>query len=1229
MSKQEIDNEEDNRSSIKIIINDISTFLYKSGFLPKYLCDKKQIELLENNKQDIIDNFEFNRSITSKDVSTKYSGLLKSINNLFKSDVQYTLESLYDQYKEYTKSNISLNIFLNCLIMLNYIVTNFNELLNLSDNDQFIELFKLNNKKISIIEIDNLDNINSNKDSFSNKLEKVYENINKKPVHKDIQVNSNLIILIFLMSFDGKIVIDKDIPDLSNLIRKFSLYNKIYVSNIYISLLLYIQMILIINMYIKTNRSKKNFLVYNTSYSIHYYDFALNDINSNSNTTKVKNTNFNNKTQLLSTGRAFNYNLNDNNSIKMDENKKNDNYEIPNCYLFDDEIINYMENNSIKLILFQNYLKFFTFYCLSKNKIKFTLNLTIGSICELSKHFIKKKEEKEKEKDNDTPDIRIFENIDDFNLILKALNLYKINLLTKENITIFFSSFNFKEFLIILMEFKNQNQIEIINNKYIDLISKSNNCYFQEPVTSLITDKQSNKNKAYNLNENMTIKDLFVQYDILNFYLEHYHKNKDLKKTPKSIIIKFNTFKLIFNRENKKIQIFFNFSFIKEKTLFHYLKISSNLLKLEKKYEEIITYLKEFKLYESTIRLYQTNFRSHQVSFFFTLITKKVIDFIEENKYNNKISILEMKFNTFNPNMQVYIRDENIKQKTRINLIKQMINNTYYSNKIAVLNNYLDELSKYWNLIVISDKESDFKLLRTFEDNKIFIYLSKDKSNIVYNTMNTDNNMQINTASVSSSNANNEENKNEGYEYLNIIMYFKNDEEIFEKGLQFMDNLQDDKNSLLEYKTTLICDRFFLETNILMEPRMKKSVKTMYTVIDDLFMIAKNIKLDNDNNENEDNEQDNDYYNYDVYIADSFIAVSNYHLYNTKEDKNFNIIIFEFLSILSSCIELILYILKNKDIYISKFVYLIRTTKDDYYIFEYKNSNMFIKKVIEFNSLISLDIKKCYPLFCLISKKTETKYTISNDNFYDVFLRLFLNLNKVVDTKEKLNEIFLQKVHKSIFYEYYDSFVLIAYSFEAFNFFNDFFIKNDYLSITKGEKFDKCYIVLSDEASRRKNYKILLDNMKENSKIIVKKIIIFNFNFKPSYYFSHKKLFFMSYHKAEYLVNEEINQIKSKNIPKLNNTLSIIYKLFKDKKLKKEQLNKIVGKIKTYMVGCDNISIFNSNNIDFENILDDYNKEKLKIKTQKVEMRVYQLTEEAKITQNNNLKNKKKDCIIF
>jgi hypothetical protein len=1220
MNNQNNYEEEDNRSTIKIIINDISTFLYKSGFLSKYLVDKKQIELLESNsKNDIIDIFEYNRSISSLDVSKKYNHLISSINSLFKSDLQYTFETLYYQYLEYTKTNISVNTYLNSLIMLNYIVNNFGNLLNLSDNYNFIQDFQLE-QKISIIELNNLDNINSKNETISSKLEKIYENINKNPIYKDVPVNKYLIILIYLLSLDGKIIIDRDIPNLSNLIAKFSIYNRIYISNIYISIMQYIQMVLIINLYIKSNKSKKNFLVYNISHSNHYYDFAINETISTPNTTNIKTNNYYNKTQLLSTGRQFNYNLNDNNLMKIDDDnqKENNNYEIPNCYLFDDEIIHYPDNNGIKLIFFQNFLKFFSFYHLSKNKIKFTMNLSIESICELSKHFINKKEES----NNDKPDIVIFEELDD--LLLKVMNINDLELLTKDNINIFFNSFNFKEFLIKFMDFKSQQQVEIINNKYLELVSKSNNCYLQEPIISLVNDRKDSKHKTYNIVENLTMKDLYVQYNILIYYLEFFHKNKDLKKAPKTIIVKFNTFKFIFNRENKKIQIFFNFSSIKEKTLFHYLKISSNILKLEQKYEEIISYLKEYKLYDSTIRLYQTNFRSHQVSFFFTLITKKLADFLEDNKYNNKITIIEMKFNSFNPNMQVYIRDENMKQKNRNSKIKEMISNNYYSSKLNVLNNYIDELSQYWNLIVISDKDSDFKLLRTFEDNKIFFYISKDKSSAIYNSISGDN-----TTSVSSSNANNEEKKNEGYEYLNVIMYFKNDDQIFEKGLQFMDNLQDDKNSVLEYKTTLICDRFYLESNILTEPRMKKTVKTMYNVIDDLFMIAKNIKIDNDGNEGEENDQDNDYFNYDVYIADNFIAVSNYHLYDSKKDTNYSKVIFEFLSILSSCVELILYILKNKDIYISKFVYLIRTTKDDYYFFEYKNSNMFIKKVKEFDSLMTLNVKECYPLFCFISKKTETKYTISNDNFYDVYLRLFLNLNKVVETREKLNEIFLQKVHKNIFYEYYDSFLLIAYSFEAFNYFNDFLMKNNYLSITKGEKFDKCFIILSEEISRKKNYRILLDNLKTNNNIIAKKLILFNFNFIPSYFLSHRKLFFMSYQKAEYLINEEINQVKQKIIPALNNNLAAISKIFYNKNLDKDKIKNIVGRIKNFMVGEDSISLYNSKAKDFENILEDYYKEKAKIKTQKVEMRVYQLTEEAKNTQSNKLNHKKKDCEIF
>ena len=121
----------------------------------------------------------------------------------------------------------------------------------------------------------------------------------------------------------------------------------------------------------------------------------------------------------------------------------------------------------------------------------------------------------------------------------------------------------------------------------------------------------------------------------------------------------------------------------------------------------------------------------------------------------------------------------------------------------------------------------------------------------------------------------------------------------------------------------------------------------------------------------------------------------------------------------------------------------------------------------------------------------------------------------------------------------------------------------------------------------------------------------------------------MSYQKAEYLINEESNRIKMKTIPSLNKNLNAISKIFINKNLENEKIKKIVGKIKEFMVGGDKISLYNSKSKDFENILEDYYKEKAKIKTQKVEMRVYQLTEEAKITQNNKLNNKKKDCSIF
>ena len=1204
------------KDEIKLNLNDISSFLYKSGFLNKNKNSQEKKDLLNgNNKNNISNIFEFNTAITIKEANMKYKDLIKSINSFFKSDSIYNLESLYNQYIEYTGRKIYLNIFLNTLIMLNYILTNFTEFLNIENNTDIINKFQID-KDISIFSIDKINEIND-KNSIAYKLNELYNKIETNPEYNGIKVNKILIILIYIISLDGKLSLEDEISDTEKLLEQFNLYNKIYVSNIHISVILYIQMMLLINININDDNKRKNDKNDNIShYKKQFQEFSRNELpKGNNNYTFTVHNNmarYNNKTQILSTNRKLNHN------IKSNKEEKNNiiNLDMANYYLFNDDIIINKENINAKIIMFQNYLKYISFYALAKNKIKSDINLSFESIQEIVK-ILTKEENSNKETSHN-----FFKEINE-NLINK-INLELNDIITKDNINTIFNYLNINELIIKFTDTKNIQNIENISFKFINVIAKSNICYIQEPVENLINNnKQSEKSKSNRINNSLTIKDLFTQFDILNFYLNYFHKNTEIKKT-KTIHIKFNTFKCIINRENKKMQIYFNFSFIKEKTLFHYLKHSSNILILEEKYTDIISVLKEYKQYDITIRLCQNNFISNQLSFIFTLLIKRISDYVNENKLNQRIIILETKFNNFNPNLQVYIKKENTNAKNKLFILKQLIQYSKFEDKFYVLANYLENLASLWNLIVFSDNEDEFKLLRTFEDNKLFFYLSRDNSNINQNSV--DNSSTIN--SNNTENNNTKSKKNLGVEYINVIMYIKNDENTFTKGMSFIEDLASDRDSVLEYKFTLIYDRFFIESNILMEPRMKRSVKIMYTLIDDLYMIAKNIKNENEI-DNDENDEENEYYNYDIYIGDSFIAVCNFHQYDIKEDQKYNKIIYEFLSILSSCIEFILYILKNKDIYIPKFLYLLRTKKDNYYIFEYKESNMFIKKIKEFNSLISLNTKDCYPLFCFLSKKTQTNYTVSNDNFYDVFLRLFLNLNKVVESNLKLNEVFMHKIHKNIFYEYYDSFILIAFTFESVNFFNDFFMKNEYLKITNGEKFDKCYTILTEDNSKRKqNYEILLQNMKNEQNAIVNKIISFNFNFKSSYFFINKKYASMGFRKVEYLINEQISQVKSKIIPKLNNNLTVLYKIFLDKSKSKDNTVKIVNRIKVFMVGDKKINMYNTNSKSYENILDEYIKEKNKMKAQKVEMRVYQLTEEAKNTENN-LKNNKKDCCIF
>jgi hypothetical protein len=505
---------------------------------------------------------------------------------------------------------------------------------------------------------------------------------------------------------------------------------------------------------------------------------------------------------------------------------------------------------------------------------------------------------------------------------------------------------------------------------------------------------------SHTILDNLSISDLHLQYNIIFYILELF--SKIVKKTnPKILSFKFNTFKININRDIRNIQLYFDFSKIKEKTIFDYIIKNQKMIILYNKYENIINNLRDIKNYESKIRLLQSNFRSHQVNFLFSLIIKKLVDYVDDIK-TSRISILESKFNNFNPNMKVYIKNEKKKRKARLEEIRHMIQEFPLNQKIRMLNNYTAHLEQNFDLIMLSDNYTkDFRLIRKCDENQIYFFITKEmkKVNLLEKEKQIEDKKFGSTGNLPNLGEKKQNSSTPEYnQFLNIIFYIKNDQNSFLNIIDFLDSLIDDDQCELQNNITIICDRFYLESYVIMEPSLKPTTKRMFAIVDNYFLIAKKSKS------NDDDENDNENFNYDIYIGDDFISVANYHQYNNKIN-NYSELVYEFLSCLSSCIELIIYCLRTKDMYLEKFFYIMRNMNDKYFFFEYKNSNIFIKQIKDYDSLIFFNSKKANPLLCLLPKIPESEYTMSVDNFYYVYLRLFLNLNKVEQQKDKLSQI--------------------------------------------------------------------------------------------------------------------------------------------------------------------------------------------------------------------------------
>ena len=831
---------------------------------------------------------------------------------------------------------------------------------------------------------------------------------------------------------------------------------------------------------------------------------------------------------------------------------------------------------------------------MSKNQIKLTVYLTIDTIIETLKSF------------NDNISINQTNNIQNinFNINIQSksgnnqIKLTNLLLLSKNNLNKCFSAFNFYELLIKATNFQQEAQIQEINTKYSELIQKSRKFYFQNSISALQnnTINDNNKNKEQEQDQNITennpsINYLKKEFNVLYYLLNYYQKSKEIKKNLQFYCFKFRFFKCsIFREPKKEIQLFFDYSSIKEKYLLYYLKDIENLLYLIKLYQEIINSINEFRLYIIAFRVSQSNFRSRHINFFFTIIIKKLLFYIQENKYN-RITLYDAKLKIYEDTMLVYIKDNSIKEKTRISSLKEMLNVPIFGNKLKVFNQYVKDLAEDWDIIILGQNIKYHNLIHSKNINILFLNITSESSDNsitdLINSLNIEEPKQKSGIGISVNPYESmviKQNLSK-YEYLNIFMYIIKDEEYAEKILSFAEKIKENNACVLKNKFTLICERFFFEEKIIMNSRIKEN-NTIYTCFDNYLLVC-------------DTKKDNEIFKYDLYITKNYVSIINY--LSQEITSTFIEYINNFISVFSSCTELVLYVFDKKEIDPYKF-YFIQKMKRDYFCFEYKNANIFVKKLNSFDSLLLLNVKKSKPIFCLLNKEQSTEYEVNNSNFFDLFLRLFLNLNKVVKYEE-LNDNFFEKIHKNLFNQNYQNIIIMNFSYEAFFIFNDLFINNNYSQIAKNEKFGKCYIIPYEVESQIKvqNYEKILENKKAN-KLMVEKIKIYDYNLTNTFIFNNRFELKMNFNKAEYFCenNDKENIIQNS----IKTKMKYIFKKLKlkEKKSDKNKNKKILKLIKELYYECNDIYFYTGKNENMQKFITEYNTEQIEKKSRKVDL---------------------------
>ena len=1208
----------------ELSIQTLPLFLNKCKYTKAHAFTQSQLSLLNNIPIDIL---EHNLHININEAESKHAKLITSLNTLL--NTSFTLSEIYQHYIVLTRTQYTVVNFVNCLIIIDAVLTRFSDFDSYSsaNHNEDVSLFKLNindimlNNDLSFFQIENTNTHN------------VFNDVHKNSVFTN-SVLDNIVTMIFSVNMGGILKCDDFTYD--TFINNICLYNRVYFSHAGFAVFVHLCFVVYCNLYLlnsNTNNSNKvpskavdnsnngvnkrvpllnvpklsrnNGNIYDNVYDTNIKSISLfkkrKSYNGTAITMRLPNTN-------NSTNNSNNNNKNNNISSMRNSNSKslclNE-----QCYLLDNDIISFPYTEIISALMFQSYLKLYLFAHVSSKKIKCTINLTIQNPITLLKSTL-------------NPLLlttsHLFSSLDP---LFKDLSLSKTPLISKQSIHSAFKSISFKQLSFNFIAFNTLEQIHTKLNTYDVLFQKTTSLHIHEPIditdTSNTASSKSSSSSSHVHDDNyMNIEMMFLQWKILNYFIDIINKNKDIKNSKKilSFVFKFNCFKFSLNKQTKDILLYFNYSFIKEKSLFVSFKKVQNVLMFINNLTDIISnVITSFKNYKIALRLFPNAFRSQQLLFYIGVILKYINNFIYESGNNNNNNKNIKIYDVINDNMSCFIKETNDIKKRKLTLMK--FKNSFkhpHCNRFKFIFSYTNHIIEIFDYVVLCDKEDSFILLRTFDDNKIFFVIKPHNSLL---------DKHIPHTHLDNSNS-----------YISVRIYVNNKKESYEHALNFIEMINNDKSIQEELNVTLICDKAFLETNVLIETKHKKVSKKFYQHIDDIYMISKSSSSSSHtNNSNYAQHDNNDYYNYDIFIADNFIAVSNFHKYNIVNDVKYKTLIYEFISILSSCIDLILHILKKKDIYIPRFIYIVHTHHNKYYSFEYKMSNIFIKKLTNFTSLFNFNTKKNLPLVCLLSKKQKSQYTISNDNFYDVFIRLFLNLHKVADMQTHLNEAFFHKIHKNIFLDYYDAFIPVCFSFDSFVHFNAFFACNNYTTlISKGDKFKQGYIIpiyTSLFETNEYNYNYVVNN--NNNISLCRDVIVFMFgNMKDTVFGKNAASWLLSFNKVSFFI-EKISKFYMRN--ERNQIMKSMYVL--SKRINDKNILRNVFEL-TYK--CNNYGMFDLTETTLNEIIKEFILEKERIKTQKVRLRVFQLTDKKNKYKNDNTNeinlnntNHNNNCILF